>query len=208
VSATVCFLVRRNGDGAAPLENLGVSVGSAIRGVERDGKIAQSSQPHAPDRWRRFYLAVRCSVGLRPRASPSDMRKHPTTCEIHRSGDLAATDRRLAALRSVDVRFARQTSANLLQALRSWKRWPTDCRTVAVSLQRVRSTSRADDRPLRLSAQLERRGTCRGPAVSEIELVPSGMLKLGASPSHYGLKNGSRTAAGPVLLRPSGHGFS
>jgi hypothetical protein len=100
------------------------------------------------------------------------------------------TDRRLAVLRSVDVRFARQTSANLLHALRLWKRWPTDCRTVAVSLQRVRSTSRADDRPVRLSAQLERRGTCRRPAVSEIELVPSGMLKLGASPSHYGLKNG------------------
>src|ERR1700730_9590530 len=25
-----------------------------------------------------------------PPAAPSDMRKHPTTCEIHRSGDLAA----------------------------------------------------------------------------------------------------------------------
>jgi hypothetical protein len=37
-----------------------------------------------------FYPAfLRCSVGLRLRASPSDMRKHPTTCEIHCSGDVA-----------------------------------------------------------------------------------------------------------------------
>jgi hypothetical protein len=34
----VCFLVRRNGDGAELVESLGVSVGTASRAVRRDGK--------------------------------------------------------------------------------------------------------------------------------------------------------------------------
>jgi hypothetical protein len=72
------------------LKNLGVSVGSAIRRVERDGKIAQPNQPHATDRRRRFYLAVRWSAGLRPpcRAvrhakTPDNLRNSP----LGRSGD-------------------------------------------------------------------------------------------------------------------------
>jgi hypothetical protein len=90
----------------------------------RGGKMAQSNQSHAPDRRRRFYLAVRWSVGLSPQASPSDMRKHSTTCEMPARAIWRQSDRRRAVLRSVDGRFARQTSASLLHALRSWKyRW-------------------------------------------------------------------------------------
>ena len=70
----VCLHARRNSDGAELAENLGVSVGSAIRGVRCDGKMTQSNQLYAPDRRRRFYLAIRCSVPIAPNLSPPNQR--------------------------------------------------------------------------------------------------------------------------------------
>jgi hypothetical protein len=45
-----CSPLRQFGDGGQRIETVGVSIGSAGRGVQRDGKIALSGQPLAPCR--------------------------------------------------------------------------------------------------------------------------------------------------------------
>jgi hypothetical protein len=121
-------------------------------------KIAQSNQPHAPSRRRRFYLAVRWSVGLHPPAAPPDVRKHENTrhgakLPLGRSGDKQTVGR------SSRVRWtcaSRVRSLHVVRARRSSRHWSTGCRIAAVSLQRVRATSRDDDRRMRFSAQPDR----------------------------------------------------
>ena len=140
----VCFPERRDGDGAELLENIGVSVGTASRAAGYDGKIAQSNQPYALGRRRRFYLAVRGLDSPAPSVRYSRARQSTPDYEIRRSRDLA-TNRPSAcsaavggrALRASDLRKS-PPRASLVEAL------STGDPTVAVSLQRVRPTSRVD----------------------------------------------------------------
>src|SRR5260370_620141 len=85
---------RQNGDGAERAEMLGVSLGSASRGVRRAGKIPQSDQPPAPSRRRRFSLAVVRSCTLRPHASRKrcELMRHPAKCRHSHHGGLRSVD--------------------------------------------------------------------------------------------------------------------
>jgi hypothetical protein len=111
-----------------------------------------------------FYLAVRGLDSPAPSVRYSRARQSPPICEIRRSRDLA-TNRPSAcsaavgerALRASDLRKS-PARASLVEA------WSMGDPTVAVSLQRVRPTSRADDCPMCLSA----RRLCRGSAVHAI----------------------------------------
>jgi hypothetical protein len=104
VHAQGCSPLRQCGDGGRRIEIVGGSIGSAGTGVQRDRKIACCDQPLAPRRRRRFYLAIRRSVPLRPHASLPNPHQPAKACEPCPNPSLRPPLRRSAHEQTIAMR--------------------------------------------------------------------------------------------------------
>jgi hypothetical protein len=78
------FAAQENAAGAPSVELIDVSCCSASKTNSGDAKIPEPDQPHAPDRRRRFSLAVRWLVDWSGHASPSNLRQSAKAREAMR----------------------------------------------------------------------------------------------------------------------------
>ena len=156
--------------------------------MRRDDKIAFCDQPLAPDRRRRFYLAIRWSVPHCPRASLANPHQPAKAYEPRIRRFIAAsapvirarTGHRLAMVSSLDAHSPHRTAAADLHPECSHS-----CRRSSPSRETGRSTRPGADHPLQLVAPRNRADWAQGAPLGAASNGPSilpGMSKSDASP--------------------------